>query len=268
MRETASVERTIAVEDMILAVPPGSLGRLVSREVFDVAPELADVRKLRSEPMISLDVYFRRRIPGLTRSITLLLDSRHNLSLLDNSQLWGGEGDTFLNVIASDADTLVEYSDEDIRDALLRELSRFLQFKLGDPTIPADRREDNIDYGRTHIQTNVGEELFVNQVGSWEYRPRATCNVENLFIAGDYCQSFIDVVTIEGAVVTGLLAAEALRARHGIGQPIAIVTPESYPAGLMAAVANVARPMAFAAKAVSMADHGVRGAFSRMFPNG
>ena len=267
-REPPQEAETIPVGDMILAVPPGSLGRLVNREIFAVAPELANVRKLRSEPMISLDVYFRRRIPGLTRSITLLLESRHNLSLLDNSQLWGNVGNTFLNVIASDADTLVEYSDDDIRDLLLQELSRFLQFKLGDLRLPADRRDDDIDYRRTHIQTNIGEELFVNQVGSWQYRPVSTCGIDNLFIAGDYCQSFVDVVTIEGAVVTGLLAAEALRARHGIGRLIEIVTPESYKPGLMAAMAGAARPMAFAAKAMSMADHGLRGAFSRMFPNG
>lgn len=268
VREVPPNEEMITIEDMILAVPPGSLGRLVSPEVFRTAPGLADVRKLRSEPMISLDVRFNRQVAGLNLSITLLLDSRYNLSLLDTSQLWTMPGNTFLNVIASDAATLVEYSDDDIRDLLLAELSRFLQFRLGDLKIHASKRHDDIDYRRTHIQTNVGEELFVNQVGSWQYRPRAICDIENLFIAGDYCQSFIDVVTIEGAVVTGLLAAEALRARHGIGRPIDIITPESYSAGMMAAIANAGRPMAFAAKALSMADQGLRRAFTGMFPNG
>ena len=257
------------VSHVILAVPPGTLGRLVTRDIAEIAPGLADVRRLRSEPMISLDLYFKRKIPGLTQSITLLLDSRNNLSLLDNSQLWGdGSGPTFLNVIASDADTLVDYGSDDIRDILLRELRRYLDFRLGDPACPADQRDDDIDYGRTHLQTNVGEELFVNQVGSWDYRPRAVCPIPNLFIAGDYCQTFVDVVTIEGAVVSGLNAAEALRASLGVGEPIEIIVPPSYPAGAMAAAASIARPLAFAAKAVSTVESGARGTFGTLFPNG
>ena len=74
--------------DLVLAVPPGPLGRLVSPEVAACAPKLETVRELRSEPMISLDAYFKCRIPGLTSSITLLLGSKYNLSLLDISQVW------------------------------------------------------------------------------------------------------------------------------------------------------------------------------------
>ena len=187
--------------DLVLAVPPGPLGRLVSPEVAACAPKLETVRLLRSEPMISLDAYFKCRIPGLTNSITLLLGSKYKLSLLDISQVWSdwpAGGGTALNVISSNADLIVDYPNEVILDLMLKELQRFLDFKL-----------DDVDYNRCHVQTNVGEELFVNQVGSWDSRPKATCDIPNLFLAGDFCQTFIDVVTVEGAVVSGLL-----RPRH------------------------------------------------------
>jgi hypothetical protein len=142
-------------------------------------------------------------------------------------------------------------------DLLLKELQRFLSFTL-----------DDVDTDRCHIQTNVGEELFVNQVGSWDYRPKATCDIPNLFLAGDFCQTFIDVVTIEGAVVSGLLAAEALRRRRGIGTPIDIVQPDSYPATFPAMLAAALRPAALAAKVVSVTDSMMRAQFSRIFPNG
>jgi hypothetical protein len=129
-------------------------------------------------------------------------------------------------------------------------------------------RDDDVDYDRCHIQTNVGEELFVNQVGSWDSRPTATCDIPNLFLAGDFCQTFVDVVTVEGAVVSGLLAAEALRRRRGIGAPINIVQPDSYPVILPAMLAAALRPAALAAKFVSVADSMMRAQFSRMFPNG
>ena len=90
----------------------------------------------------------------------------------------------------------------------------------------------------------------------------------NLFLAGDFCQTFIDVVTVEGAVVSGLVAAEALRRRRGIGAPINVVRPDSYPAFLPAMLAVALRPAALAAKAVSVADSMVQTRFSRMFPNG
>jgi hypothetical protein len=256
--------------DLILAVPPGALGRLVSLDVAACAPNLEKVRLLRSEPMISLDLYFKRAIPGLTGTITLLLDSNYTLSLLDNSLVWTDPpaGGTALNVISSNADLIVDYSNEDILDIVLKELQRFLDFKFDPKAGDQISRDDDVDYKRCHVQTNVGEELFVNQVGSWENRPKPTCDIPNLFLAGDFCQTFVDVVTVEGAVVSGLNAAEALRRRRGIGKPINIVRPDSYPAALPAMLALAMRPAAFAAKAVSVADSMVRSQFSRIFPNG
>jgi Flavin containing amine oxidoreductase len=101
-----------------------------------------------------------------------------------------------------------------------------------------------------------------------DYRPTATCEIPNLFLAGDFCRTFVDVVTVEGAVVSGLNAAEALRRRRGIGKPIDIVKPDSYPAVLPGMLAVALRPAAFAAKAVSVVDSMVRSQFSRIFPNG
>jgi hypothetical protein len=257
--------------DLLLAVPAGPLGRLVSPDVAACAPKLETVRLLRSEPMISVDVYFKRRILGLTSSITLLLESNYTLSLLDISQVWNdwpATGGTALNVISSNADLIADYPKEVILDVMLKELHRFLDFKLGSTTFDQRLRDDDVDYDRCHVQTNVGEELFVNQVGSWDYRPTATCEIPNLFLAGDFCQTFVDVVTIEGAVVSGLLAAEALRRRRKVGAPIDIIRPDSYPAFLPAALAAALRPAALAAKAVSVADSMVRANFSRIFPNG
>jgi Flavin containing amine oxidoreductase/NAD(P)-binding Rossmann-like domain len=256
--------------DLVLAVPPGPLGRLVSPEVAACAPKLETVRLLRSEPMISLDVYFKRKIPGLTNNITLLLDSNYTLSLLDNSQVWkdAAAGGTALNVISSNADLIVNYPKDVILDKMLKELQRFLEFRIDLMTRDQKSRDDDVDYDRCHVQTNVGEELFVNQVGSWDYRPTATCAIPNLFLAGDFCQTFVDVVTVEGAVVSGLNAAEALRSRRRIGAPIDIVQPDSYPAVLPAMLAAALRPAALAAKAISVADSALRANFSRIFPNG
>lgn len=227
--------------DLILAVPPNQLGPLVSYEIAQHAPRLANVRRLQSKPMISLDLYFNRKLGHIPRGVTVLLHSRHRLSFLDQSQIWSGwNRGTFLNVVASDADPIVHFERDRIVDLITRELQHYLSFS-------------HADIAGHNLRTNVGEELFLNEVGSWQYRPRARTGIPNLFIAGDFCQTVIDVVTIEGAVVSGLNAAEAVRRKRGVGDRIKVIEPEAYPTLPLTALACAERPLAYAAKAVSLA---------------
>jgi predicted NAD/FAD-dependent oxidoreductase len=248
-----------ADDDVILALPLKQLGNLVTPDVAMWAPQLAQVRYLRTEPMISLDLFFKKKLSGIANGITVLLDSPYEMTFFDNSQTWTDlpPDRTVLNVIASNADTLVAYDDNYIIKTMLDELSHYIEYK----------REDLFDC-RTHLQTNVGEELFVNQIGSWQWRPQATCGISNLYIAGDYCQTVIDVVTIEAAAVSGLMAAEALRRRRRVGRPIRLLQPDLYPVMAMTAFANSQRPFAYMARAVSSADDAIKGGYRQWFPNG
>ena len=247
--------------DLILALPLTQLSSLVTPRIARRAPNLTDLRYLRCEPMISIDLFFRKKLKGLPKGITVLLDSPYEMSFFDNSQNWKSleRGNTVLNVVASNADTLTPsaYSNRHIIDTLLDELSRYIDFE----------RDDMFDC-RTHLQTNLGEELFVNQVGSWQWRPTAACGIPNLYIAGDYCRTFVDVVTIEGAVVSGLIAAEALRRRRGRGYPIRILQPDQYPVLAMSAAAMAQRPFAYLARAFSAADDTIKSLYRQWFPNG
>ena len=58
------------------------------------------------------------------KNITVLLDSKYTLSLLDCSQVWTDppKGGTFLNVISSNADLIADYPNEVILDLVLKEL--------------------------------------------------------------------------------------------------------------------------------------------------
>ena len=44
---------------------------------------------------------------------------------------------------------------------------------------------EDVDLGRLYVQTNVGEELIVNDVGSWRFRPGPTCGLPNLRLDPD-----------------------------------------------------------------------------------
>jgi hypothetical protein len=246
-------EESHRTEYLILAIPPKALANLV--DVSDCIrlqkPQpLEDVRKLRSQPIVSIDLYFNKKLEHIPKEHVVLLDSRYDINFIDNSQLWpdADKDKTFLNVAASDYPIIDDIKDQEYawRD-ILEELKKYIPFEY-----------DNIDITKSHIQTNVGDELFVNEVGSWQWRPEAQTNIPNLFIAGDFCKSVIDVVTVEGAVVSGLQAVRALQNKvrrdrrlsesHPLLERINIIEPEAYSELSMLALSLLWAPYAYAAK--------------------
>ena len=115
---------------------------------------------------------------------------------------------------------------------------------------------------------NDGEPLFVNEVGSEPWRPEAFTDIPNLFLAGDFCANDINAVSVEGAVMTGLLAARAVQARvredFKLGandprmDPIPIEQPEVDPAVNMQAFKLMLSPYAAAMKVWSNAEEFTR----------
>jgi zeta-carotene desaturase len=210
--------------------------------------------KLHSESMAALDLYFKRKLPNVPREHVILLEAKYGLTFIDNSQVWPGPERTVLNVIATDIGALYNVTEpKDRRDAIIAELNRFLPF---------DRVHD-VDWDNTHFQTNLGDELFINEVGSEQWRPGTRTACPNVFLAGDYCRTPIDVTTIEAAVVSGLQAARAVqdqaRQDHGLQagdarlRPIEIATPEAYSQARMLALKLMLAPAAVAAKTWSWA---------------
>ncbi len=249
--------KSLAVEDeLLLAVTPKALTTLVTADLYNADPALGDVRYLESMEMAAVELHFTKKLEEVPSDVTVLLgaDAKYQMTFLDYSQIWPDLDHTLLYVTVSDYTSLAALPPEQRRrgrlllnlakprtavDYILRELGKFLPFV--DETI--------IDLERTGLKINVGEELFANEVGSWQYRPGATTRIPNLFLAGTFCRNHADVATIEGAVVTGLLAAESIRAKHKAGDPIEIIEPETYPESFYLALKLLWAPYAFMAKA-------------------
>lgn len=241
---------------VVLAVPPKALVELVDESIHAQAPELGEANNLNSETMASLDLCFNKKLDNIPKEHVVLLGSKYDLTFVDNSQTWPDEPNTYLNIVASDFDALASITEHQlgkkltrrefesgkkhICDAIIAELQEFITFDSAD-----------IDWERSLLQINTGEALFVNEVGSWPHRPKTACGIPNLFIAGDYCQTKIDVVTIESAVISGMLAAEEIRKKSGRGEPIVVQYPEPCPQWQILAMLTLGAPWAYAAKTLS-----------------
>ncbi len=86
--------------------------------------------------------------------------------------------------------------------------------------------------------TNL-EPLLVNTAGSWPHRPTASLpEVENLFLASDYVQTYTDLATMEGANEAARRAVNAILDATGSDAERCRVWPLQEPGGLPFAVAR------------------------------
>jgi len=240
-----SAPRREKVRSLIVAIPPNRLLDVV-RDADSVplrqrVPALLGLSKLGEQHTASLTLHFKRRIeiPGVEEEPVALVDdlesiyavedlaprnglaSEYGISFMDIGRLRGADHPTVLTVLASDVDSLTGLGDEEARKRILDDLRSYVEFDVRD-----------IDWEYSHYRSQAGQPLFVNSVGTWEYRPevRLTSSrqkplvgqidktILNLYLAGDYCRSQIDVASLEGAMHTGIWAAHALSlARRAAG---------------------------------------------------
>ena len=205
--DSAGMERWIEVDRLILAVPPEKLRQLLGNDdLYAASPRLFGIEHLRSVPMAALNLYLNRRILDIPRGHVNLIGSEFGSSFIDVSQFWTRyhNGNTVLNMIASDFASIQALSDAEIFELLFEDLRQFV------PNL------HHSDVQRWELMPNVNEPLFMNDVGIWHFRPAAATGLSNLFVAGDYCRSWVDLVSMEGAITTGLLAATELRRQSGL----------------------------------------------------
>jgi uncharacterized protein with NAD-binding domain and iron-sulfur cluster len=216
---TSRGREALAVDQLILALPHQQVAALLEQDAAlrRRLPELNALRQLRAKQVASLDLIFKTRVAGIPEGHVTLVDwsglqdqkeprknsasSEYALSFIDNSIPWN-EPRTRLCVAASDIDGLARVPAAEAQMEVFRTLQIYL-----------DLDESLVDWERSCFQRNADRPLFINTVGSWECRPDVRADrtplrgVTNLFLAGDYCRSEIDMPSVEGAIVTGELAA-------------------------------------------------------------
>jgi uncharacterized protein with NAD-binding domain and iron-sulfur cluster len=90
---------------------------------------------------------------------------------------------------------------------------------LTDDMIHSWHLDPAIAWSRRLRRNTNDEPLLVNTVGTWDKRPQAKTDIPNLFLAGDYVQTNIDLATMEGANESGREATNALLEAAGSKAP-------------------------------------------------
>ncbi|WP_328725947.1 hydroxysqualene dehydroxylase [Streptomyces sp. NBC_00259] len=231
--------RTVTADHYVQAMPVEHARRTWGAALRVADPQLARCDELRTDWMTGIMFYTRRKVP-LVHGHVNCLDSPWSVTAIDQAQFWDGR------------DFAADYGDGTALDCVSAIVSEWDRpgILYGKPARACTREEiveecwaqlkDGVnDAGRTLIEdadrvawfmdpavTGLGgpdpqnrEPLFIHPTGTWHLRPTARTAVPNLFLAGDYVRTDVDLATMEGANESARRAVNALLDRDGSDAP-------------------------------------------------
>jgi zeta-carotene desaturase len=200
----------------ILAAPFNVIAGLLPND--DVSnPLRALVAQFESSPITGIHLWFDRQITDLEHAV--LLDRTiqwmfHKSKLLNR----GGTG-SYVELVVSSSKSLVEMGRQEIIDLAVKELAEYF------PIV----REAKLEKGTVIKEVHA---TYSPKPGVDAYRPKAQSAWPRVYLAGDWTDTGWPA-TMEGAVRSGYLAAEALSGKR-------FLVPDLPASGLMKFLAPVA----------------------------
>lgn len=189
----------------VAAVPFDRLLDLLPEEAIAAGPYFANLRHLQTSPITSVHVWYDR--PVLSWPHVVLVDCLGQW-VFSRGEVAAGEH--YLQVVVSAARTLRSLGHEQVQQRILAELARLFPAAA---TATVRRARVVTEHAAT----------FSAVPGVDKWRPAQASPIANLFVAGDWTATGWPA-TMEGAVRSGYLAAEALLARCGV--PARLLQPD------------------------------------------
>lgn len=233
------VSERIEADYYLLCIPVDSVVQLMTPDMCTFDPCLANLSRLQTSWMCGVIFYLRRDV-RVVHGHTNYVDSPWALTSISQPQFWqsqyspcrygNGELRGILSVIVSSWDTPGIQNSSTARQCtpsqLIAEIWGQLKSHLNNPGQHVLRDEDllqafvapSLQHDSQSGWTNH-EPLFINTVGSWDHRPNAETQIENLFLAGDYVRTNTDVATMESANESARRAVNAILRFNSISHP-------------------------------------------------
>jgi zeta-carotene desaturase len=199
----------ISSDFAVIAAPFNTIVNLLPDD--DGSRQLREqLSRFESSPITGIHLWFDRQITDLEHAV--LLDRTiqwmfHKSKLLNRT----GEG-SYVELVVSSSKSLVESGRQEIIDLAVRELADFF------PIVKNAKLEKATVIKEVHA-------TYSPKPGVDQYRPSQTSPWQRVFLAGDWTQTNWPA-TMEGAVRSGYMAAEAISGRR-------FVVPDLPATGLM-----------------------------------
>ncbi|MFX0580206.1 hydroxysqualene dehydroxylase [Nocardia nepalensis] len=208
---------SIDADYFVVALPAEQARALWSPDVLAVRPELAAMDRLFVDWMNGIQFYLRRPM-DISRGHTAYIDAPWSLTSISQNQLWTrkltefGDGTVqdCLSVDISDWNTpgmlygkpAKECTHDEIAREVWAQITAHLDDRgdlLRDDDLHSWFLDPGISWQESQRRNANADPLLINTAGSWECRPETHGALENLFLAGDYVRTNVDLATMEGA---------------------------------------------------------------------
>ena len=207
----------------VFAVPHAVLAELLPQSMKQSDPALSNLEKIKVAPITGVHFWFDR--PVMKEPFVTLLDTTTQW-IFNKTALYGdsnGQANTaltgqYLQLVISASYDLLQKPRQEIIDLCLEEVRKAL---------PAARNAELVK--ATVIKEAAA--TFSPEPGVDRWRPRQQTSIPRLFLAGDWTDTGWPA-TMEGAVRSGYLAAEALL--RSDGTPLKFLQPDLPPDGFIA----------------------------------
>lgn len=195
----------LAADTYVCTVPFARLLELLPAEVADKHACFANLRRLETSPIASVHLWYRH--PVLELPHVVLIDGLGQWVFNRGEQ---APSEHYVQVVVSASRDLKNLGHEEVQRRIVKELSCLF---------PAAKMADLI---RARVVTEHAA-TFSAVPGVDELRPTQETPLANFFLAGDWTATGWPA-TMEGAIRSGYLAAEALLRR--VGRPERLLQPD------------------------------------------
>lgn len=227
----------------LAAIPLERFGAVLTHDIVDADPTLDGVRRLQNAWMVGIQFFLTAPAP-LANGHVGYNDSPWGLTSISEGQFWrrpvSGYGDgtvhEVLSAIISEWNEPGTFNGKTAKQCLPNEIASetWAQIKAhvnhdGDVKLTDDMLHswliDPELTGAGTPQIAYNDPIFIQNAGSWHDRPDAATGIDNLFLAGDWIKTQMNVACMEAANEGGRLAANAILHAAGSPQPPAQVFP-------------------------------------------
>ncbi|MET7762755.1 FAD-dependent oxidoreductase [Streptomyces sp. NPDC005393] len=232
--------RTVTADHYLSAMPVEHARTTWGSSLRAADPQLARCDKLQTDWMVGVQFYLRTPTPVVHGHVDCV-DSPWSITAIGQGQFWKGRdfasdyGDgqvtDCLSTIVSEWDKpgilYGKTAKQCTREEVVKEIWAQLKDSLHDTGRTVLRDADVHSWFMDPAVEGLGgpsptnrEQLLIHPTGTWYNRPTAATAVPNLFLAGDYVATDMDLATMEGAnesarrAVNALLDAEGSPARR------------------------------------------------------